>query len=154
MLTAGVSRRLLGPDHPKRLDSGLVLSGLLVSSSTLPMSSASLKEALWMIWALWRPRCSRAFSRVRDDFLCTPPFVLPLAAASPAAAAAASAGWLRSRSGFRFPASILGNLQLRPPPPLLLLAFSLSDPGEVTTPSCCRSAASGGGRYWMARRPL
>ncbi len=137
--------------YPNRLESGRVRRGLLGSSSPLPTSPGSLKEALWMIWALWRPRCSRAFSRLRDDFLCTPPFVLPVASAS----SATSAGGLRSRRGFRLPGRTLGNRQPRPPPPLLL-AFSLSDsvPGEMTTPSSCRSAASGGGRYWKARLPL
>lgn len=137
--------------HPNRLDSGRGRSGLFGSSSPLPTSPASLKEALWMIWARWRPRCSRAFSRVRDDFLCIPPLVLPEETDSPAA----SAGGFRSLSGFRFPGRTLGNRQPRPPP-LLLFVFSLSDsaPGDVTTPSSCRWAARGGGRYWMARRPL
>lgn len=138
--------------HPNRLDSGLVRRGLQGRSSPLPTSPVSLKEALWMIWARCRPRCSRAFSRLRDDFLCMPPLVFPL---PPTASSAASAGGFSSLSGFRLPWRTLGNLQPRPPPPLLLLVFSLSDSvGEVTTPSSCRLAASGGGRYWMARLPL
>lgn len=137
--------------QPNRLDSGRVRRGLVGSSSALPTSPGSLKEALWMIWARWRPRCSRAFSRLRDDFLCIPPLVLPAAIAS----SADSAGGLRSRSGFRLPGSTLGNLQPRTTV-LTVLVFSLSDsdPGERTTPSSCKSAASGGERYWIARLPL
>ncbi|TNN52814.1 hypothetical protein EYF80_036988 [Liparis tanakae] len=99
-------------------------------------------ETLWMIWARCRPRCSRAFSRLRDDFLCIPPLVLSVTTLS----SAAPAGGFRSRSGFRLPWRTLGNLHLRTLP---LLVFSLSDsaPGDVTTPSPCRSAASSGDRY-------
>lgn len=134
--------------YPNRLDSGLALRGLLGSSSPLPTSPVSLKEALWMIWARWRPRCSRAFSRLRDDFLCKPPLVF-------SDSSGVSGGEVSSRSDFRLPWRTLGNLQ-----PLVLLlppfAFSVSDsgPGEVTNPSLSRSAASSGERYWMARLPL
>lgn len=137
--------------HPNRLDSGLVRSGLLVASSPISTSPESLKEALWMIWARWRPRCSLAFSRLRDVFLCRAPLAFPL----PAGSSAASADRWSRRRGFRLPCSTLASFQPRPPP-LLPLPFSASDSavGEVTTPSCCRSAASGGGKYWMARLPL
>lgn len=144
----------LGDFYPNRLDSGRARRGLLGSSSPFPTSSASLNEALWMMWARWRPRCSRAFSRLREDFLWIPPLVvLSVAAAS----AASSTGGFRRRSGFRFPARTLGKRQPRPPPLLpQLFPCSPSDsaPGEMTTPSSCRLAASDGRRYWMALLPL
>lgn len=135
--------------YPNRLDSGLVRRGLLCSSSPLPTSPVSLKEALWMIWALWRPLCSRAFSRLKDVFLCIPPLLFPF----PVPSSDASVGEFSSRSGFRFPWRTLANLQPRPLP---LPLFSLSDsgPGEVTTPSSSRSAASGGDKYCIGLLPL
>lgn len=136
--------------HPNRLDRGRVRRGLFGSSSPSPTSPESLKEVLCMICARWRPRCRRAFKRLRDDFLCIPPlFLFPELMLS----SAASAGGFKSRSGFRLPWRTLR----QPRPPLVpLLEFSLSDsaPGEVTTPSSCRPAANGGGRYCMARLPL
>lgn len=129
--------------QPNRLDSGRVRRGLRGSSSPPPTSPASLNEALWMIWARWRPRCSRAFSRLSDDFLWMPPLVFPGEAPSSNGAA----GGFRSRSGLRFPGRTLGKRQLRPPPVLLVFSRSDSAPGETTTPSSCRLAASGGGRY-------
>lgn len=137
--------------HPNRLDRGLVRSGLLLASSPISTSPESLKEALWMIWARWRPRCSLAFSRLRDVFLCRAPLGFPF----PAGSSVASADRLSRRSGFRLACRTRASFQPRPPP-LLPLPFSASDSavGEVTTPSCCRSAANGGDRYWMARLPL
>lgn len=147
---------LIGGSQPNKLDSGRVRSGLLGRSSTFPTSSASLNDALWMIWARWRPRWSRAFSLLRDDFLWSS--FLPLVLFPEAASSAASAGGFRSRSGLRFPGRTFGKRHPRPPllTPLPPLAFSLSDsdPGEMTTPSSCRLAARGGGRYWMALLPL